>query len=193
MRRLFQLTAVLAFCLAIMNSCNFPHHRSNSNPLNFSNRSEKPQSTASNRTLMNQITAEMFEPKMEKAVEKICRQDFLINKMGEKFFLECERHGSVTMQDKKDKTGKYGTCKYRVSFYKQKKRSDKYKGYVDIIITGLIEIRSDESYQFVPTEYQYSTINQSIWQWKKSEIQEGVVYILNWAPEIIKAIKPFGW
>ena len=96
------------------------------------------------------------------------------------------------MQNKKGNTGKYGTCKFRVSFYKQKKRSDKYKGYVDIIITGLIEIHSDESYQFVPTEYQYSTINESIWQWKKSEIQEGVVYILDWAPEIIKAIKPFG-
>ena len=188
MQKTYKLTVVLAICFALMSSCNFPHHKPDPNSGYF--RPEKHQITARNKAAMDQITAELFEPKMEEAAKKICRQDFMINKNEENFNLKCERYGSVSLQGKKDNTGKYGSCKFRVTFSKQKKRNNKYKGYADLVLKGLIEIRSDGSLQFVPTEYMYEKIDVEIWQWRKSDIKEGVVYVLNWAPSLIEAIKP---
>ena len=189
MRITFQLTIVLAICFAfvsIKSGYSFPDHNLKSSPTcKFAG----TQIAARDSAAMDKITAELFEIELDSAARKICKQDFLVNKKEDKFILECERYGIVTMQDKKDNTGKYGTCKFRVSFYKQTKKNKKYKGYVDIVLKGIIEIRSDESLQFFPTEYEYSTINESIYQWKRSNIHEGVVYVLNWAPVIIDAIK----
>ncbi len=187
MKKTYKLTVVLAICFALMSSCIFPHHKSDPNSTNT--KPEKSQIKARNKAAMDQITAEMFEPKMEEAVKKIGKQDFMVNKKEEKFILECERYGSVSLESKKDNTGKYGTCQFRVLFYKQKRRTKIYKGSADLVLKGLIEIRSDGSLQFVPTEYMYEKIDVSIWQWKKSDIKEGVVYVLNWAPTMIDAIK----
>lgn len=188
MRKTYQLTFVLSICFAfvsLMGSCNFR----NRNPIPANIIPSKESNVVSNKALMNQITAELFEPELEEAAKKICKQDFLINKNIKKFSLECQRYGSVSLQKKENNTGKYGTCKFRISFTKNKKR-DKYRGYVDITLTGLIEIHSDGSLQFVPTKYKYDKIDESIWQWKKSEIKEGVEYVLNWAPTIIETFKP---
>ena len=185
---------MLSICfvfVSLMGSCNFL----NRNPFPTNIIPSKESNVVSNKALMNQITAELFESELEEAAKKICSQDFLINKNEENFILECQRYGSVSLQNKKNNTGKYGTGKFRISFIKHKrfslfKKRDKYRGYVDITLTGQIEIRSDGSLQFVPTKYMYDKIDESIWQWKKSEIKEGVEYVLNCAPTIIEAFKP---
>ena len=130
MKRKHQIAVIasLAFCLVIsvfMSSCKC-------------NRAKKAQ--------MALITSEKFEPYLKDYAEEVCNEKWGKNSILGWSVESCEKRGEITLTNKSDCSGKYGSGVYHVVLQGPLKIN---RGSVNVTVSGMINIADDGSFSFV--------------------------------------------